>query len=93
VLGIGVDEGVHLVGHFRRGATTTGATGVGVVRTSLGTVIGFCSLLVATSPGLRALGTIVAVGSLASMLACLFVLAPLLARRDPPHQSRFQQNQ
>jgi len=92
VLGIGVDEGVHMVGHFRRGAATTGATGVGVVRTSLGTVIGFCSLLVATSPGLRALGAIVAVGSLASMLACLFVLAPLLAQRHS-HQSRFQQNQ
>jgi predicted RND superfamily exporter protein len=93
VLGIGVDEGVHMVGHFRRGATTTGATGVGVARTSLGTVIGFSSLLVATSPGLRALGAIVAFGSVASMLAGLFVLAPLLARREPHHQSCFQQNQ
>ncbi|HEX6811813.1 MAG TPA: MMPL family transporter [Planctomycetota bacterium] len=93
VLGIGVDEGVHMVGHFRRGGTATGATGVGVVRTSLGTVLGFSSLLFATSPGLRAVGAIVAVGSLASMLACLFVLAPLLARRDPAHQSRAQQNQ
>ncbi|HEU4418092.1 MAG TPA: MMPL family transporter, partial [Planctomycetota bacterium] len=93
VLGIGVDEGVHLVGHFRRGAATTGATGVGIARTSLGTVLGFSSLLVATSPGLRVVGAIVAVGSLASMLACLFVLAPLLAQRGALHQSRFQQNQ
>jgi len=93
VLGIGVDEGVHMVGHFRRGASTTGATGVGVVRTSLGTVLGFGALLAADSPGLRALGGIVAVGSLAGMLGCMFVLAPLLARQPSRHQSRAQQNQ
>ena len=80
VLGIGVDEGVHTVGHFRDGAADTGATGIGVVRTSLGTVFGFGALLWAESPGLRELGGIVAVGSLACMLSCLFVLAPLLAR-------------
>ncbi|MBL8730218.1 MAG: MMPL family transporter [Planctomycetes bacterium] len=93
VLGIGVDEGVHTVGHCRHGAGSTGATGTGVVRTSLGTVLGFGALLWADSPGLRDLGGIVAVGSLASMLACLFVLAPLLARRASAHQSRAQQNQ
>jgi predicted RND superfamily exporter protein len=93
VLGIGVDEGVHTVGHFRHGGRSTGATGTGVVRTSLGTVLGFGALLWADSPGLRDLGGIVAVGSLASMLACLFVLAPLLARRTTAHQSRAQQNQ
>jgi hypothetical protein len=78
VLGIGVDEGVHLVGHFRHGARSTGATGVGVVRTSIGTVLGFAALLLADSPGLAALGGIVAFGSAACLLACLFVLAPLL---------------
>lgn len=83
VLGIGVDEGVHMVGHFRHGARASGATGVGVVRTSLGTTLGFAALLLADSPGLRQLGGLVALGSLASMFACLFVLAPLLAdRRD-----------
>jgi hypothetical protein len=85
VLGIGVDEGVHLVGHFRHGSATgapsTGATGVGIVRTSVGTVLGFASLLLADSPGLVELGLLVAFGSLTSMLACLFVLAPLLAAR------------
>lgn len=80
VLGIGVDEGVHLVGHFRHGASSTGATGVGIVRTSIGTVLGFSSLLLAESPGLQLLGGIVAVGSVLCMLSCLFVLAPLLAR-------------
>ena len=94
VLGIGVDEGVHMVGHFRHGASTTGVTGVGVVRTSLGTVLGFASLLLATSPDLRAVGAIVAFGSFASMLAGLFVLAPLLAQSTASgHQSRAQQNQ
>lgn len=81
VLGIGVDEGVHLVGHFRHGAATTGATGVGVARTSIGTVLGFAALLFAESPGLVELGALVALGSASSMLACLFVLAPLLAAR------------
>ncbi|MCK5940444.1 MAG: MMPL family transporter, partial [Planctomycetes bacterium] len=80
VLGIGVDEGVHLVGHFRHGAADTGATGVGIVRTSVGTVLGFSALLLATTPGLQLLGGIVAFGSMACMLSCLFVLAPLLAR-------------
>jgi predicted RND superfamily exporter protein len=81
VLGIGVDEGVHLVGQFRRGGADTGATGVGIVRTSLGTVLGFSGLLVADSPGLCLLGAAVAIGSTCCMLACLFVLAPLLAGR------------
>lgn len=91
VLGIGVDEGVHLVGHFRHAANertaavpdakgSTGATGVGIVRTSIGTVLGFSALLLAESPGLQLLGAIVAFGSMACMLSCLFVLAPLLAR-------------
>lgn len=93
VLGIGVDEGVHMVGRFRHGARTTGAVGVGVVRTSLGTVLGFSSLLFATSPGLRELGAIVAGGSLVCMLACLFVQAPLLLAFAAGHQSRAQQNQ
>ena len=81
VLGIGVDEGVHLVGHFRHGARGTGATGVGVVRTSVGTALGFGALATAASPGLVQLGAIVGFGALASMAACLFVLAPLLANR------------
>lgn len=82
VLGIGVDEGVHLVGHFRRARGSTGAAGVSVVRTSIGTALGFGALLAAESPALVQLGGLVAFGSLASMLAGLFVLAPLLARRD-----------
>lgn len=81
VLGIGVDEGVHLVGHFRHRAAATGATGVGVVRTSAGTILGFSALLLAESPGLRLLGGMVGFGSACSMLACMFVLAPLLAMR------------
>ncbi|MEO6596644.1 MAG: MMPL family transporter, partial [Planctomycetota bacterium] len=94
VLGIGVDEGVHLSGHFRSGAAVTGAVGVGVARTSLSTVLGFSSLWLATSPGLVELGCIVAFGSFCSMLAGLFVLTPLLAARTAqPHQSRAQQNQ
>ncbi len=84
VLGIGVDEGVHMVGHFRHGACATGATGVGVVRTSVGTALGFGALATAGSPGLVQLGAIVAFGALASMVACLFVMAPLLAARRVP---------
>jgi hypothetical protein len=92
VLGIGVDEGVHLVGHFRHAGSdlknlsnSTGATGVGIVRTSIGTVLGFSSLLLAESPGLQLLGGVVAFGSIACMLSCLFVLAPLLARSETNH--------
>ena len=55
-------------------------TGVGIVRTSVGTVLGFSSLLLAESPGLQLLGAVVAIGSLLCMLSCLFVLAPLLRR-------------
>jgi predicted RND superfamily exporter protein len=84
VLGIGVDEGVHMVGHFRGGAAATGSTGVGVVRTSVGTALGFGALATAASPGLVQLGGLVAFGALASMAACLFVLAPLLATRGRP---------
>jgi predicted exporter len=88
VLGIGVDEGVHMVGQFRHGARTTGATGVGVVRTSYGTALGFAALATASSPGLVELGVLVAGGSVMCMLACLFVLAPLLARRGTSNGAR-----
>ena len=65
------------------GALLAGSGKLAPVRpTSVGTVLGFSSLLLAESPGLRLLGAVVAAGSFLCMLSCLFVLAPLLARRE-----------
>ena len=59
LLGIAVDDGVHLVSHLRHRTTAgTGPTGVAVVRTSLTTVLAFGSLSLAQSPGLASMGWI-----------------------------------
>ena len=60
-------------------AVGAGATGTGVVRTSLGTVLGFSSLLFAQSPGLRDLGGIIV--ALLQTTADTWLLWVLMARR------------
>lgn len=76
LLGIAVDDGVHLVAQLRNGGRAA-TTGVAVVRTSLTTMIAFGSLITAASPGLASLGWIVSLGVTCCLLTSLLVLPPL----------------
>ncbi|TWU12925.1 putative membrane protein YdgH [Symmachiella macrocystis] len=96
VIGIGVDDGVHVVHDFRQqtanyrmSASTTNA----IVLTSLTSMIGFGSMMVASHRGLYSLGLVLVVG----VGACLFVslvmlpaLLTLFSRETPKsHPWRF----
>ncbi|NOT56490.1 MAG: MMPL family transporter [Deltaproteobacteria bacterium] len=83
ILGIGVENGIHLVHRYREegeGGITliTGSTGQAVTLFSLTTMIGFGSLMLATHRGVFSMGLLLmtAVGSV--LMASLFVLPLLL---------------
>jgi len=77
VIGIGVDDGVHVVHDFRHqtsnyrmSASTTNA----IVLTSLTSMIGFGSMMIASHRGLYSLGLVLVIG----VGACLFVSLVML---------------
>ena len=72
VLGIGVDDGVHVIHDFysqRRGYRMSSSTINAIVLTSLTSMIGFGSMLVAAHRGLQSVGLVLVVG----VGSCLFV--------------------
>ncbi len=79
ILGIGVDDGVHVVHDFReqRGSyLMSGSTMNAIVLTSLTSMIGFGSMMLAAHRGLFSLGLVLVLG----VGSCLFVsLIPLPA--------------
>ena len=81
ILGLGVDDGIHLVLRHREGGGTA-ATMQAIWRTSITTAIGFGSLVTAQSPALASLGGIVLAGVLVCFAASALVLPPLLQRHD-----------
>jgi len=88
VLGIGVDDGVHVVHDFRmqRGRYRTSASTMNaIVLTSLTSMVGFGSMMVAAHRGLYSVGLVLVVG----LGSCLFVslvalpaLLTLISARD-----------
>ncbi|HVS17077.1 MAG TPA: MMPL family transporter [Planctomycetota bacterium] len=79
VLGLGVDNGVYLVLRWREGdGDPFAATGGSIWRTSVTTIIGFGSLVTATSPAIASLGYIAALGALACFLTSIVVVPALL---------------
>ena len=81
IMGIGIDDGVHIMHDFRvqRGRyRLTGATATAVVMTSLTTMIGFGSLLLANHRGLQSLGRICVIGVSCCMFTSLITLPALL---------------
>ncbi len=86
VFGIGVNAGVHVVHRWRaepfgRPAGLSGATGRGITLTTLTTMIGFGSLLVAEHRGIRSLAVVMLAGLSITLLACYFVLPAILRLR------------
>ena len=82
ILGIGVDDGVHVVhdfrsqsGSYRMSASTMNA----IVLTSLTSMIGFGSMMLAAHRGLYSLGLVLVIGIGNCLFVSLVLLPALLA--------------
>ena len=84
IIGIGIDDGVHLTNTFRRvrpdelldGMSQTGRA---VVLTSLTTIVGFGSLSLSHYPGLKSMGYVAIIGISACLLASLIILPAIFS--------------
>ena len=93
VLGIGVDDGVHMVHDYRRqlagntdGYVPSPDTVNGVLLTSLTSIIGFGSLMVSSHEGLKSVGVVLAIGVACCLTVALILLPAILvlvARHQP----------
>jgi predicted RND superfamily exporter protein len=82
ILGIGIDDGVHVVHDFlrQRGAyRISNSTASAVVITSATTMIGFGSMMFSHHQGLRTLGQVLTLGVFCCLVSSLLVLPPLLS--------------
>ncbi len=81
ILGIGIDDGVHVIhdfrlqkGRYRLSASTASA----VLITSLTTMVGFGSLMIASHRGLQSLGRVLTIGVCCCLFSSLVILPALL---------------
>lgn len=82
VLGIGVDDGVHVVHDFRqqagKGYRTSNSTINAIIMTSLTTMTGFASLMLASHQGLFSVGLVMVIGVGSCLFVSLVALPPVL---------------
>ncbi|MBN2293540.1 MAG: MMPL family transporter [Pirellulales bacterium] len=82
ILGIGIDDGVHVIHDYRRQSgpyRMSASTASAVLITSLTTMIGFGSLMIASHRGLQSLGRVLTIGVSCCLFASLIMLPALLA--------------
>ncbi len=82
VLGIGIDDGIHVVHDLRLSSkrrALRSATINGIVMTSLTSMVGFGSLMLAQHEGLRSLGRVVTLGIACCLISSTLWLPCLLA--------------
>jgi predicted exporter len=94
IIGIGIDDGVHVIHELRarpRQSSLSAPTAAGIVITSLTSMIGFGTLILARHEGLRSLGRVVTLG-IACCLGTSALLLPclvrLVGREAPPTRER-----
>ena len=97
ILGVGVDNGVHVLHDFRlrrAGARSTisYAIGRGVLVKALTTIIGFGTLMVSSERGLTSLGFILTLGVACCMATALIFLPALLYRLSTPQHTETRAN-
>ncbi len=81
VLGIGIDDGVHIIHRFRREGNfdvTLSRTGRAVFLTSLTTGIGFGSMIFARMQGFASMGIALSIGVMACFITSVFLLPALV---------------
>ena len=91
LLGIGVDNGIHMV-HRARGAAGPGgvlatSTARAVLTSALTTICGFGSLAFSPHPGMASMGAVLTIG-LAATLACALVVLPAIMTPRAPEAAR-----
>jgi predicted RND superfamily exporter protein len=79
IVGIGIDDGVHLVNAFRQAKNAAllkgiSQTGRAVILTSLTTLVGFGSISLSHYPGLRSMGYVACIGISTCLFASIIVL-------------------
>ncbi len=82
ILGIGIDDGVHVVHDFRRQAgryRLSDSTAMAVLLTSATTMVGFGSMMFARHQGLQSLGQVLTIGVFCCLVTSLVVLPTLLS--------------
>jgi len=100
ILGIGIDNGVHVMHDFRRqpgryriSRSTAGA----VLLPSLTTMVGFGSLMIASHRGLQSLGRVLTIGMSCCLFSSLVILPAILTwltrrradvEEEPPCEQR-----
>ena len=88
IIGIGVENGIHLVHRFRAGrdgsvvSLIAGSTGQAVVLFSLTTMVGFGSLMVAQYYGIFSMGLLLSLAVGSVLIASIVVLPLLLYRAE-----------
>lgn len=86
ILGIGVSNGIHIIQRYREenntsdknGNVLSKSTGHAVILSSVTTIIGFGSLIVANHQGIHSLGLVLAIGMGASLAASITLLPAML---------------
>jgi hopanoid biosynthesis associated RND transporter like protein HpnN len=81
ILGIGIDNGVHVIHDFRRQSgryRISVSTASAVLICSLTTMVGFGSLMIASHRGLQSLGRVLTIGISCCLLTSLVMLPALL---------------
>ncbi len=81
ILGIGIDDGVHIIHEYRKqkGRFQLGpSTPTSILITTLTTIIGFGSMMIASHRGLQSLGRVLVIGVSACMFTSLVMLPAAL---------------
>jgi len=84
IIGIGIDDGVHLANTFHHSKNahileSVSQTGRAVVLTSLTTLVGFGSIALSHYPGLRSMGYVACIGISTCLFASIIVLPALFS--------------
>lgn len=91
LLGVAVDNGVHLIWRARQGvaagALARSATGRAVLLSALTTLASFSALAVSTHRGMASMGQLLGLGLLIALLCTLVVLPALLPHQAAPRRS------
>jgi predicted RND superfamily exporter protein len=78
LIGIGVDNGIHLAKHGSSTGAGLGRVGVAMWRSSVTNALGFGSLITSSTPSLRTFGIISGLGVAACLLCCLLMIPALV---------------
>ncbi|MDR2169628.1 MAG: MMPL family transporter [Planctomycetaceae bacterium] len=81
ILGIGIDSGVHIIHDYRSQPgkyQITASTAIAVLITSLTTIIGFGSMMIASHRGLQSLGRVLVIGVACCLMTSIIALPAAL---------------